>query len=346
MKGLKKPVPPNQRLTGKLYWPYVGERQPKPLVEGEKWRVSISGLVAEERTWTVDELRAMPQVEQTVDIHCVTRWSKLGARFSGLPLSRLLEECGPKPEAHYASFVARSENNHSTSLPLADALHLRTLIVLGYQEAELGEDHGGPVRVVVPGRYFYKSVKWLKRIDLLKEDRLGYWEKEKGYHNVADPWLEQRYIVPNVNRLELGKALEEKDFSGKSFLSIDATGLKDLSKLNAEGAELRDARFQEVNLERANFNGANLTNAHFSGANLRDATFVGADVEGADFSGADLRGADFTGASTFGTTFCDDEDFSSPALIDSSTAFGDEAIQNLLPRQQEFIQQARTKPVV
>lgn len=340
MNVREKPLPPNQRLTGRLDWPYVGEREPKPLGAGEEWRVSVAGLVAGPRSWALDELRAMPQVERAVDIHCVTRWSKLGARFSGVPLSGLLGECGgPLPEARYASFVARSVNNHSTSLPLADALELGALVVLGYEGAELGEDHGGPVRVVVPGRYFYKSLKWLERVELLAEDRLGYWEREKGYHNVADPWLEQRYIAPDVNRLELGEALRTRDFSGKSFLSIDATGLKDLAGLKAEGAELRDARFQGVNLEGANFDGANLTNARLNGANLRRATFVGADVEGADFGGADLRGADFTGASTFGTTFCED-DFSSPALLDGSTAFDDEAIGKLLPRQQEFIRRA------
>jgi DMSO/TMAO reductase YedYZ molybdopterin-dependent catalytic subunit len=330
-------LPPKQELAIHI-WPYVGERTPKSLGEGEVWRVSVVGLVDEERTWTIDELRAMPQVEQTVDIHCVTRWSKPGAHFSGVPLSRLLEECHPRPEARFASFVARSERNHSTSLVLEDAMGLGALVTLGYEGRELGDDHGGPVRMVVPGRYFYKSVKWLERIELLAEDRLGYWEKDHGYHNVADSWRQQRYIVPEGRRQEVREALQKKDFRGKHFLSIDASG-HDLTGLKAEDALLRNANFQGVNLEGANFNGANLTNASLNGANLRDATFVGADVEGADFTGADLRGADFTGASLFGTTFCA-RDFSSPALLDGSTYFDEAALGRLLSPQQEFVRRA------
>lgn len=331
-------LPPRQRLAPHI-WPHVGESRPKSLGAGEVWSVSVVGLVDEETTWTVDELRAMPQVEQTVDIHCVTRWSKPGAHFSGVPLARLLEACRPKSEARYVSFVARSERSHSTSLVLEDALSLGALVTLGYEGEALGEDHGGPVRVVVPGRYFYKSVKWLDRIELLAKDRLGYWEKEHGYHNVADPWREERYIVPEGKGSEVRAALQNKDFTGKHFLSIDASGHEDLSGLRAERAQLRNANFRGVNLENADFNGANLTNARLNGANLRNATFVGADVEGADFTGADLRGANFTGARLFGATFCE-QDLSSPALLDRSTAFDDVALERLLSPQQEFVRRA------
>jgi DMSO/TMAO reductase YedYZ molybdopterin-dependent catalytic subunit len=332
-------LPPNQRLAAPGRWPVVGEKRPQPLPGGEPWRVSVVGLVAAPRTWTLDEIEAMPQVEQIVDIHCVTRWSKPGARFSGVPLARLLGACRPLPAARFLSFVARSERNHSTSLPLEDALRLGALVALRFDGAPLEEEHGGPVRMVVPGRYFYKSVKWLERVELLAEDRPGYWEREAGYHNGADPWLEQRYIAPGADRVALGEAVSARDFSGKDFLSIDATGL-DLAGLNAEGALLRNADFRGVNLEGARFDRANLSNAHFEGAVLRRATFVGADLEGADFRGADLRGADLTDASTFGTTFCDEPDFSSPALIDRTTTFGEGAIGKLLPPQQEFVRRA------
>lgn len=144
--------------------------------------------------------------------------------------------------------------------------------------------------MVVPGRYFYKSVKWPERIELLAEDQLGYWEKYHGCHNVADPWRQERYIVPEGQGPEVRVALQNRDFAGKHFLSIDASGHKDLSGLKAERALPRNANFQGVNLEGANFNGANLTNANLNGANLRQATFTKADVEGADFTGADLRG--------------------------------------------------------
>jgi DMSO/TMAO reductase YedYZ molybdopterin-dependent catalytic subunit len=339
LREREKTLPPNQRLAAPGRWPTVGEKQPKPLPHGEPWRVSVGGLVASPRTWTLDEIRAMQRVELVVDIHCVTRWSKPGAHFSGVPLGRLLDECRPLPEARFLSFVARSQRNHSTSLPLEYALRSGALVALEYEGEPLEEEHGGPVRLVVPGRYFYKSLKWLERVEVVAEDRLGYWEKEAGYHNEADPWREQRYIASSVDRKTLGEALSTKDFSGKDFLSLDATGLE-LAGLNAERALLRNADFRGVNLERARFDHANLSNAHFEGARLCRASFVGADVEGADFRRADLRGADFTGASMFGTTFCDEPDFSSPAIIDNTTIMDEESVSKLLPRQQAHVRRA------
>lgn len=335
----EKSLPPNQRLAAQGKWPLVGEKAARPLTGGEPWRISVEGLVATPQTWTLEEVKEMPRVERVVDIHCVTRWSKLGARFSGVPLKLLLDKCSSLPSARYLSFVARSTRSHSTSLPLEDALSLDALVALEYEGEPLEEEHGGPVRVIVPGRYFYKSVKWLERIEVLAEDRLGYWEKEAGYHNEADPWLEQRYIAPSVDRRTLFEALASKDFRGKDFLSLDAKGLE-LAGLNAQAALLRNADFRGVNLERARFQSANLSNAHFEGARLRSASFAGADVEGADFRRADLRGADFTGASMFGTTFCDEPDASSPALIDHTTTIDEESISKLLPPQQAFVRAA------
>eukprot|EP00959_Pyramimonas_sp_CCMP1952_P333424 6981712-Pyramimonas_sp.AAC.1 len=134
---------------------------------------------------------ARPRQDYVVDIHCVTRWSKIGARFSGIPLHDLLEEAGVTEDACYVSFVARSERNHSTSLPLRTLIDLQAIVAFEYEGEPLEEVHGGPVRVVVPGKYFYKSVKWLERIDVLTFDKLGYWEGDAGYHNNADPWTEE-----------------------------------------------------------------------------------------------------------------------------------------------------------
>jgi DMSO/TMAO reductase YedYZ molybdopterin-dependent catalytic subunit len=340
MSETESTLPPNQQLAAPGRWPVVGERAPRR--SDEPWRVSVSGLVAAPRTWTLDEIAAMPRVEQAVDIHCVTRWSKLGAKFSGVPLARLLDACGPLAEARFLSFVARSERGHSTSLPLAEAVGAGALVALRYEGAPLEEVHGGPVRVVMPGRYFYKSVKWLERVEVLAEDRPGYWEKEAGYHNEADPWREQRYIAPNLDRRTLGDALARRDFRAKDFRSLDATGL-DLAGLDARGALLRDANFRGVNLERARFDGANLSNAHLEGANLRGASFAGADVEGADLRGADLRGADFGGASMLGTTFRDEADSSPPALIDRTTLIDESAIEMLAPAQQSFVRQSLSR---
>jgi DMSO/TMAO reductase YedYZ molybdopterin-dependent catalytic subunit len=337
----KKFLPPNQQLAASGKWPVVGEKSSRRSVE--PWRVSVGGLVSSPRSYTLEEIAAMPRVERSIDIHCVTRWSKLGAHFSGVPLSRLLDQCRPLPEARFISFVARSEHNHSTSLSLDEAHRLNALVALEYEGKPIEDIHGGPIRLVVPEKYFYKSLKWLERIELLAEDRLGYWEKEAGYHNGADPWLEQRYIVLNLDKRTLSEALAKRDFSGRDFQGLDATGL-DLSGLNARGASLRAANFRRVNLERACFDGANLSNAHLESSDLRSATFLNADVEGANFLGADLRGADFTGASITGATFYPEgsgnSDSFGPARTDHTTRIDEAAVEMLTPSQQEFVRQA------
>jgi DMSO/TMAO reductase YedYZ molybdopterin-dependent catalytic subunit len=338
----RKSLPPNQQLAAPGKWPAVGERSPRR--SDDPWRVSVGGLVAAPMTWTLDEIMAMPRVEQVIDIHCVTRWSKLGAHFNGVPLSRFLDQCKPLQEARFISFSARSEQNHSTSLALDEALRLDALVALEYEGEPLEAIHGGPIRMVVQGKYFYKSLKWLERIELLSEDRLGFWEREAGYHNEGDPWREQRYIAPNLDKRTLSEALAKRDFTGKNFLSLDARGL-DLARLNARGALLRAANFQRVNLVRACFDEANLSNAFLEGSDLRHATFLNADVEGANFRGADLRGADFTGASIFGATFYTEEgggdpDSFGPSLLDRTTRIDEAAIDALTPLQQAFVREA------
>ncbi len=328
-------LPPGQQLAAPTKWPVVGERAPKKI--DHPWTVAIIGRVAQPFTWTLDELRAMPQIEQSVDVHCVTRWSKLGMRFRGVSLIVLLEKARVAPDASYISFVARSERNHSTSLLLADALELNTLIALEADGEPLSEIHGGPVRIVVPGRYFYKSLKWLARIELLRDDRLGFWEATAGYHNEADPTREQRYMAPTLTKQEAARLIAARDFSNCDLRSIDAAG-RDLAGLNARGALLRDANFRLSNLTGACFDGANLSNAHLEQADLRNATFVHADVEGANFAGADLRGVDFRNASLFGSSFCDERSMSA-ALLDHTTLIDASALDQLTPKQAAFLRQ-------
>lgn len=295
-------LPPNQRLVAPGKWPVVGEKAPR---QGDTtpWSVTVCGGVVEPRTFGLDTLAQLPQVSETHDIHCVTRWSKLAVCFTGVPLKELLLLCGgPLPEAQFVSFVARSDRNHSTSLPLADALALGCLVATQADGEPLDETHGGPVRIVTPGRYFYKSVKWLERIDLRSEDQLGYWEGVTGYHNGADPWKEERYIASEINPRVLEKALAARDFSGLDLRGVDLRG-RDLSGLKAVGALLRDAHFEGARLHNADFTDANLSNAHLEQADLTAARFTRADLEGAAFDRALLPGADFTDASLFGTTF-------------------------------------------
>ena len=341
-----KPLPPGQQLVARDKWPLVGERM--PAASAEPWTLSAEGLVGAPRTWTVDQLREMPQVSRTIDLHCVTRWSKPAVQFRGVLLAKLLEAVQPAAGAAIVSFVARSDRKHSTSLPLLDAIALETLIALEAEGEPLPVEHGGPLRVVVPDRYFYKSLKWLARIELLAEDQLGYWEQTAGYHNVGDPWQEQRYIAAGVSLQEMRRLLQDLDLSGRELLGLAAAQMQ-LTGLNACGAVLRNADFRGALLANACFNGANLSNARFQGADLQHASFMGADLEGADFAAADLRCADFSGALLTAVTFCREPGggssvAGSPAKIDSSTKFGQEGLKALLPAQYEFVRRRIAGP--
>jgi len=327
-------LPPRQQLVAAGKWPTVGETA--PAAWREPWQVAMAGFVERPCVWSVAELCALPQVEHVVDIHCVTRWSKLGVTFGGVPLAALLKSAGVQRQARFVSFVAHSERDHSTSLMLDDALRLDTLIALSIDGRPVPIERGGPVRVVVPGRYFYKSLKWLARIELLEHDRLGYWESTAGYHNVADPWREQRYIASGLSKQEAARRIASRDFSGADLPGIDAAG-RDLTGLNARGAILRDADFRRCQLESACFDGANLSNADFRGADLRDATFMGADVEGADFSGADLRGADLRVASLLGVSFVAEEPEHAAARFDGATRFDPSTLAGLTPEQEAYV---------
>lgn len=330
---MKEPrLPPGQQLAAAGKWPLVGERElvdpPTP------WRVEVAGLVAQPRSWTIEELQSLPTVEITTDIHCVTRWSRFDMRFRGVLLAELLRAAEPLPEAKYLSFVAHSPRNHSTSLPLADALELGVLLAWECDGAPLSPEHGGPLRTIAPGRYFYKSLKWLRRIDLLADDRLGYWEAESGYHNEADPWKEQRYAAANLDKREVARLLAARDFSSRDLRSVELSSA-DLAGLKAVDALLRDARFRNANLRCADFTRANLSNAHLAGADLSGASFRDADLEGADFTSANLRGADFRGASLFGASLYTDG--APEAKIDAATRFSAATLDQLTPAQAEFL---------
>lgn len=332
------PLPPGQQLAASDKWPIVGEK--RPLASDEPWTVAVEGLVARPACYALDALRVLPRREQAIDLHCVTRWSRPGVRFAGVPLAELLSRSEPLPAATHVRFVARSPRQHDTSLPLADALALETLVTWEVEGMPLPPDHGGPVRTVVPGRYFYKSLKWLARIELLAGDRLGFWEREAGYHNTADPWREQRYMAPTLTRLQMREVLRTRAFAGRDLRGLDAPGA-DLAGLDARGTLLRDAALRGANLGSARLDGANLSNARLDGASLRDASLVGADLEGASLVGADLRGADLRGASLFGATLFDPAS-GAAAILDTTTHLDRAALDQLLPEQSQWL--ARVRP--
>ncbi len=161
---------------------------PTPRVAPEQWRLTIDGAVGREVSWSWEELRALPFETVRVDIHCVTKWSKLGTSFGGVPLEVLLEQA--EPRGAYA--MARSYGGYTTNLPLADLSRGRAWIAIEHEGEPLAAEHGGPARLLVPHLYFWKSAKWVEGLRVMDHDEPGFWESN-GYHLRGDPWKEQRY---------------------------------------------------------------------------------------------------------------------------------------------------------
>jgi DMSO/TMAO reductase YedYZ molybdopterin-dependent catalytic subunit len=178
-------IPPGQYLTTDFPVLSAG---PTPRTPLDRWTFSIDGEIDEVRRWTWDELLALPQETVTVDIHCVTKWSKLDTEWTGVSLDTLLD--GVETEAEHV--VAWCDGGYTTNLPLEDVMGGRAWIAHTYGGEPLEPEHGGPARLLVPHLYFWKSAKWVRGITLTIEDRPGFWEGY-GYHNYGDPWREQRY---------------------------------------------------------------------------------------------------------------------------------------------------------
>jgi DMSO/TMAO reductase YedYZ molybdopterin-dependent catalytic subunit len=333
MKQTNKPkMPPGQQLVAPGKWPIIGERLPAS--SAEPWTLTITGAISQSLTLGLNDLARFPHTDLTIDIHCVTRWSKLDVSVSGILLSDLLQAVEVTSNTKFVSFVSRSTRNHSSSLPLSIAVDSQTIIATHVDGNPLAMEHGGPLRNIVPGRYFYKSVKWLTQIQLLEQDQLGFWEAESGYHNNADPWGEERYMAPTLDRRAAGQLIEQRDFSGKDLRSIDCSQ-RELAGLIARGALLRNGNFRNANLLGADFSTANLSNAHFEGADLSDAKFIDADLEGANLSGARMCGTDFSGASLIGASFGEGK---LTATIDANTLLPDSLLSPLTPIQYDLVQ--------
>lgn len=298
-------LPPDQIATRK--WPVIGERQPLPeALDPATWSLTIDGAVHTPRTLTGADLTRWPQRPLTMDVHCVTRWSRRGVQFAGCPLAEVLADTQIHPEASTVRFVAWSQRQHDTSLPLAVALE-RCWLVTHADGAPLTVAHGGPLRVVTPGRYFYKSLKWVRRIELQINGTLGYWERTDGYHDTADPWPgDQRYISGSLDADTLARFRAATDFTRwrrDTIRRAELPGWQPSAPLGAiklKGCDLRGAQLRGQDLACAN-----LSLSDLRGADLRDATLRGADLEGAYFQGADLRGADLRGALLTATTWTD-----------------------------------------
>jgi DMSO/TMAO reductase YedYZ molybdopterin-dependent catalytic subunit len=178
-------LPPGQYVTADFPVLSAG---PTPTVDLGAWRLELSGLVDRPRTWTWQELMALPAEDVTVDLHCVTKWTKLDTAWRGVSVDTLLT--GVETSARY--MVAHSHGGYTTNLPLADVTGGRAWIAFAYDGAPLAPEHGGPARLLVPHLYLWKSAKWIRALELLGDDRPGFWERY-GYHDYGDPWREQRY---------------------------------------------------------------------------------------------------------------------------------------------------------
>lgn len=297
-------LPPGQIETRRF--PVVGERRPSAELDAAAtWCLTIEGLVANPFSLDLSQYLALAHQQLTHDIHCVTSWTRFDSNWTGMPLWVLLEEADPLPQARFVSFSAYSERDHHTSLPLDVALE-SSWLVHEFDGTPLSREHGGPVRIVTPGKYFYKSIKWVKGVEVLSDDRLGWWETNSSYHNNADPWPgDQRFTTGSLRPQQLERFLAAGSYDkyrGLVFLGLDLRDWRpasdDLRRLYLKNCDLRG-----VDLSGVDLRGCNLSLSDLSGADLSGADISGSDLEGANFTGANLSRADLTGTALSAARF-------------------------------------------
>ncbi|HSF22840.1 MAG TPA: sulfite oxidase-like oxidoreductase [Blastocatellia bacterium] len=187
--AFKERIPPGQYATNDFPVLSAG---PTPRTSLERWNFSIYGEIGEDLKWTWDEFKSLPRETVKVDIHCVTKWSKLDTVWTGVSVDTLLERINLDAQPAVRHLIAFCDGGYTTNLPLADVRGGKAWVVDEYDGRPLAPEHGGPARLLVPHLYFWKSAKWVRGFKLVSEDRPGFWESV-GYHNYGDPWKEQRY---------------------------------------------------------------------------------------------------------------------------------------------------------
>lgn len=180
-------IPPGQYVTKDFPVLSAG---PTPRTPLDQWTFSIEGLVSQPTRWTWQEFLGLPSMTFVVDIHCVTKWSKLDTSWEGVSLDTLFGFVKLDPAARY--LVAFCDGGYTTNLPLAEVTGGKAFVAYRYEGQPLAPEHGGPARLVVPHLYFWKSAKWIRGLRLVDHDQPGFWES-LGYHQLGDPWKEQRY---------------------------------------------------------------------------------------------------------------------------------------------------------
>ena len=187
MRSVKKRIPPNQAVTDKFPILHVG---PVPQFDPRNWDFSAAGLVKNPLTLTWDGFLKLPKISSTSDFHCVTGWSRLDNEWEGVLFKTIHSMVKPLSNAKYVTVVA--ERDYTTSLPIEELMNDDVLLAYKFNGSELKPEHGGPLRLVVPNKYAYKSAKWVRKLVFTERQELGYWEV-RGYSNTADPWKEERY---------------------------------------------------------------------------------------------------------------------------------------------------------
>ncbi len=180
-------LPPGQALT--LKWPVLHYGS-VPRFDPRTWDFRIFGLVEKPVRLSWEEFNRLPQKEVVADMHCVTRWSRFDNRWEGVPFTEVIKLVTPKPETRYV--MVHAEQGFTANLPLDDLMRPTTLFALRHDGQPLPHEHGYPLRLVVPHLYAWKSVKWVRGIELMAHDAPGFWE-QNGYHIYGDPWQEQRF---------------------------------------------------------------------------------------------------------------------------------------------------------
>ncbi|WP_111765646.1 sulfite oxidase-like oxidoreductase [Nakamurella deserti] len=181
-------LPPGQYDTG-ADWPVL-TAEVTPHFTLDRWSFTLDGLVDRAKTWTWADIQALPSSDYHGDIHCVTTWSKFDTHFHGISLDVLLDQVTIQPEARF--ILATSTTGYTTNMGLDDIRGGKAWLAWEFGGKPLPREHGGPIRLLVPHLYFWKSAKWVDRITLLHADEPGFWERN-GYHDHGDPWTEQRY---------------------------------------------------------------------------------------------------------------------------------------------------------
>ena len=184
---VRERIPPGQRVTGRLPRLDLGV---VPKFNEETWRLRIEGFVEKPLKLTFAEVLKLPRYSETADFHCVTGWSRLDNKWDGVSFKTIVDTVKPKPEVRFVTFECG--DGYTTSLPLADLLAGNVLLAYALDEQRLEAKHGGPLRMVIPDKYGYKSAKWVETIRFTIDEEIGYWE-QRGYSDTADPWTEDRY---------------------------------------------------------------------------------------------------------------------------------------------------------